>query len=301
MPDLFEGFTFTTGAVRSAHLGYLVGTKPTLVEKRIPHSRCFSRNRGSWGASDLMWMACSATVSRYPERLWVLGTEGQIFVVGGGNVAEESPVRDGDNTPARRGPLREIRAINGRSLYAVGTVRQVYVRETRDRWRCIDQTARASGTDPTRTCFESIDGFSDSEIYTVGWDGELWQFDSRTWTQISSPTNLALYKIRCVEDGWAYACGQVGTILRGRGSTWEVIEQDVTREDFWGMEWFEGRLYLSTMHSIYELDANGLRRVDYGDDPPLSCYHLSAAGGLLWSIGGRDVLEFNGREWSRIR
>ncbi len=301
MPDLFEGFTFTTGAVRSSYLGYLLGTKPSLVEQRITHSRCFSRNRGNWGASNLQWMACSATVSREPDRFWALGTEGQILVVGGGEIVEEAPITDAHGDPARRGPLREIRAVCGRNLYAVGTVRQAYVRQGRDRWQCIDQTTRTAGTDLSNKCFESIDGFSDSEIYAVGWDGEIWQFDGQSWFQISSPTNLALYKVRCGGDGWAYACGQVGTLLRGRGKKWEAIEHSAAKEDFWGMEWFKGKLYLSTMHFVFELNGNDLERVDHGEDPPLTCYHLSAADGLLWSIGGRDVLEFNGHQWSRIR
>jgi hypothetical protein len=299
--DLFEGFTFTTGAVRSSHLAYLIGTKPNLVEQRIAHSRCFSRNRGNWGANNLNWMACSATVSRDPERFWVLGTEGQILVVGGGQILEESPIADGEDSPVRRGPLREMRAINGRFLVAVGTLRQAYLREAKDRWRCIDHSMREKGVDLTNKCLESVDGLNDSEIYAVGWDGEIWHFDGQSWSQTSSPTNLALYKVRCATDGWTYACGQVGTIVRGRGQKWEVIEQDETKEDFWGMECFNGKVYLSTMHRVFELDASGLRKVDFGEDPPLSCYHLSGADGVLWSIGSRDVLEFNGDKWSRIR
>jgi hypothetical protein len=240
-------------------------------------------------------------VTREPERFWALGTGGQLLVVGGGQIKEEAPISDGVDSPLRRGPLREIRAVAGQWLYAVGTLRQAYVREGLERWRCIDHALRIPGADLTKTCFESVDGFSNSEIYAVGWEGEIRRFDGQRWSQIHSPTNLALYKVRCCSDGWAYACGQVGTVLRGRGENWEVIEHDATKNDFWGMEWFDGKLYLSTMNLLFQLDAEGLRRVDHGEDPPLSCYHLSAAGGLLWSIGARDVVEFNGREWSRIR
>lgn len=250
---------------------------------------------------NLEWLACSATVTREPDRFWALGTEGQILTVGGGQVKEERPISDGEDSPSRRGPLREIRAVAGQWLYAVGTLRQAYRRESPDHWQCIDHSLRDVSADLTQTCLESIDGFSKSDIYAVGWEGEIWRYDGERWSEVLSPTNLALYKVRCGGDGWAYACGQVGTLLRGRGDRWEVIEHDATRSDFWGMEWFKGKLYLCTMQLVFQLDENGLRRVDFGDDPPLSCYHLSAADDRLWSIGAGDVLEFNGFEWSRVR
>lgn len=201
--------------------------------------------------------------------------------------------------PKKRGPLREIRGIAKGRAYAVGTCRQAYLREDEDQWRCIDQSAQVGDTPITDTSFESIDGFSEQEIYTVGWEGEIWQYDGARFTQQNSPTNLALYKVRCAPDGFAYACGQLGTLLRGRNDQWEMIEHESTEEDLWGMEVFDGQLYVSSTHFVYRLEDGKLKPVDFGDDVPLTCYHLSAADGIMWSIGPKDVMQFDGSTWTR--
>ncbi|MBT2372846.1 hypothetical protein J7E41_12460 [Pseudomonas fluorescens] len=228
----------------------------------------------------------------------MLGTDGSVEASGGGTVLEESIANCGVD-PKKRGPLREIRGIAKGRAYAVGTCRQAYLREDEDQWRCIDQSAQVGDTPITDTSFESIDGFSEQEIYTVGWEGEIWQYDGARFTQQNSPTNLALYKVRCAPDGFTYACGQLGTLLRGRHDQWEMIEHESTREDLWGMEVFDGQLYVSSTHFVYRLEDGKLKPVDFGDDVPLTCYHLSTADGIMWSIGPKDVMQFDGSTWTR--
>jgi hypothetical protein len=295
------GCSITTGVVRYRDLGYIVCTMDKFVEEDLPHSRIFSRDAGQWGGWTTEWTACSATVCAAPaERFLALGVEGETWVVGGGQASQEPAVQDRQHGPVTRGPLREIRGIVGGHAYAVGTCRQAYRRQAPGRWRCIDQTAQTPVEDIAETSFESIDGFSEQEIYAVGWEGEIWQYDGAAWAQRESPTNLALYKVRCAGDGFAYACGQNGLLLRGRGDRWAVIDHGVTEEDLWGMEWYAGKLFVSSTHYVYELDGGALSLTDFGDEAPDTCYHLSAADGIMWSIGAKDVMEFDGTDWSRV-
>ena len=301
MKEYFTGFSISTGVVRYSDLGYLLATKDELVEEKIPHTRIYELDCGNLGGEDLSWVACSASVCYVPEERFIaIGEAGYVQVFGGGQIIEEGPIEDGATSPKTRGPIREVRGIAGGRAYAVGTCRQAYRRDGASTWVCIDHTAQTPVDDISDTSFESIDGFTEQDIYTVGWEGEIWRYNGEVWRQIDSPTNMALYKVRCTEEGEVYACGQVGTLLRGKGDQWELLEQAAISEDFWGMEWFNGRLYVSTTHFVYELIGDQLRLVDFGDDPPTTCYHLSAADGIMWSIGAKDVMEFDGRTWKRV-
>ena len=296
----FSGLSIGTGVVRYSDLGYLITTNDVSICEGYRGSILFGLDRGIWGAGTLPWLACSGTVCHVPaERYLVLGTDGSVRASGGGAIKEESPIASCGVDPKKRGPLREIRGIANGRAYAVGTCRQAYVREDEDQWRCIDQSAQVGDTPITDTSFESIDGYSEQEIYAVGWEGEIWQYDGAVFTQRNSPTRLALHKVRCAPDGFVYACGQLGTLLRGRHDQWEMIGHDSTQDDLWGMEVFDGQLYVSSNHGVYRLEDGTLQPVDFGDDVPRTCYHLSAADGIMWSIGPKDVMQFDGVTWTR--
>ncbi len=61
--------------------------------------------------------------------------------------------------------------------------------------------------------------------------------------------------------------------LKGRDNNWEIIEQELTTQDFWGLEWFNDRLYIATTTSLYELENNELRLVNFGK---IFLHHLVA-------------------------
>lgn len=299
-----NGCSITTGITRYRDLCYLPMSFDESVEKGyLSDTLLVILDADEWCSDAFRWLACSGTVCKAPsEKFLLLGIDGQIFSVGGGNKREETPVPGIDTNNKKRGLFREIRGIANGRAYAVGTGRMAYIRIDEDTWHCIDHSAQVFTDTVTKTdtCFESIDGFSEQDIYTVGWEGEIWHYDGERFQQITSPTNLALYKVRCAADGYVYACGQLGTLLRGRNEHWEVIDHGDTREDLWGMEYFNGKLYVASSYFLYTLENDRLVRVEFGDDKPGSCYHVSAADGILWSIGAKDVMEFNGIEWKRI-
>jgi hypothetical protein len=195
--------------------------------------------------------------------------------------------------------MRVVRAIEGRA-YAAGMDRQVYRRDGKDQWSCIDQTMRPPKESDEVVGFEGIDGFAANDIYAAGWHGEIWHFDGKRWRSCDSPTNFPLTNLICGGDGQVYACGRLGLLLRGRDSDWEVIEHDSTEEDLWGLAWYKDRLWVASMSQLYTLKKDKLIPVKFKERQPQTCYHLSTADVVLWSIGPKSVFAYNGKDWTQI-
>jgi hypothetical protein len=162
----------------------------------------------------------------------------------------------------------------------------LYRREGPGKWTRFEALQEAD-KESSDFSFESIDGFSEKDVYIVGWEGEIWHFDGSTLQRLGSPTDRALYRVRCATDGVAYACGQTGTLLRAEGGEWTALESGTT-EDLWDLAFFDGQLYATSLSRFYRLDGNRLEVLMEGD-----FHRLSESDGLLWSIGKRQVLELD--------
>ncbi|BAP55883.1 hypothetical protein THII_1586 [Thioploca ingrica] len=291
----FKEMSIFTGVVRYHDLGYLLATNDKDVANNIPHTKIYECNRGQWGTGLLKWSAISISVCHLPsERVITISPNGRVEASGGGYPPQEEQISLAEDLI-----FREVRGIAKGHAYAVGPARTVYRRDAPNKWTCI-KAPKPEISQLMDAGFESIDGFSEKDIYAVGWGGEIWHYDGQLWKQINSPTNLGLFKVRCAGNGEVYAGGQMGILLRGRHEQWEIIEHEVTQENLRGIEWFNGILYVATTKSVYELKKDQLIPIDFGNDAPSTCYHLSAADGIMWSIGAKDVMEFDGKKWSRI-
>lgn len=299
--EVKELVVFRSAAIRNRNLIYILSGEEELNAKGLPNTAFLMFDDGELKFVELeKWSAISVCVARQPkEQMVAIGEDGTAAVWGSGEALTER-IGAGDDHPGRRGPLREVRTIGGR-VYACGMDRQVYRREAANRWRCIDQGIAAAPAAEDVFGFESIHGFSEEDITAVGWHGEIWHYDGKGWERIDSPTNLILTRVFCAGDGNVYACGQRGMLLRGRGRRWQVIEHGATREEIWDLQWFEGRLYLATMRMLYTLADDRLEPVDTGEETPATCHQLDAADGILWSVGAKDILQFDGRLWTRIQ
>lgn len=303
MEGIRKGESITTGVLRKKNFGYLLVSVDELVKENVSFSRIYSVKDNTFGSLDVDWLACSATVCSIPdERLFAVAQKsGLIQVLGGGEKKIENLSEAQKGFKRKPGLMREIRCIAGGRAYAVGTGRQAYRREAAGVWQCIDEWSQIDSKKLVDYSFESIDGFSEEEIYTVGWEGEIWLYNGKKWSQINSPTNLTLHKVKCAEDGFVYIGGKNGMLIRGRKKKWEVVKHERTEEDIWGLEWFDGKLYASTVSLLYHLDGDKLELANYGEaGTPGTCYHLSVADGVMWSIGAHDVMEFDGKMWKRI-
>jgi hypothetical protein len=295
--------SYVVGALRYSDLGYLALVKDSLAAGKLDHSLFVAWDNGTWGGSDVepaKWTTVGVTIAKVPlEQAVFLGYWGEVLCIGSGDLHEEKIHPAANESNRAVGPMRGIRSIDGKA-YAVGMYRQAFRRDGANDWIRIDGGLTSVEKKTKMSSFESIDGFSSNEIYAVGRQGEIWQFDGHDWHNADSPTNMILTNICCAEDENAYVCGRFGTLLVGRNNRWQLIPQTLTEEDFWGVAWYSGKLYLSTMRFIYVLENGQLIPVDFGEDVPLTCFHLSAANGVLWSIGAKDLMAFDGVSWTRL-
>lgn len=293
-------FSYVTGAVLSGESASFALVSDALAARKQEHAFLVDWKRGQWFRDEdhKRWDVVSMCVCLQPlVQFLAMGPAGQVNCSGSGNVHDEliGSVAEG---PRTRGPLRKIRGIGGLA-YAAGMNRQVYCRDKAGIWQAMDTDMRPRKGGPI-VGFESIDGFDAAEIYAVGWDGAMWLFDGKSWTEIASPTNLILTDVCCAGDGLVYAAGLKGLLLRGRGQQWEIVQAPTPIDDVWSIAWFQGSIFLSTFRGVYQLEKDDYVLVDMGIDPPATSFHLARATDQLWSIGAKDVLVFDGQRWRRF-
>lgn len=302
--NLKEDFSFLTGSVRRGDVAYVALVDDERAAEEDEHGVPLVWHAGAWLRVDesptLEWVVAGVCVARAPVEQGVfVGVTGQVLCVGSGDTHTEA-IADAEQSPRDRGPLRGAAAVQG-TPYAFGMGRQVYRRDGVDRWTSIDADMRPQAGDTEWYGLNALDGFSGAELYAAGIFGEIWKYDGSAWTSIASPTNLILYTMCCAEDENVYIGGQKATLLRGRRNEWEVVTIDQFDDDIWGSAWFRGRLYIATLKSLYTLEKDDtISLVDMGKDRPNTFYHLSSADGVLWSIGRKDVMMFDGSNWTRI-
>lgn len=293
-------YSFVAAAIRSRDAVYIVLSDDAVAASKLAMSSITQWKPGTWGnGGHTDWRTAGVALTQHPRvQLIAVGEFGSALLVGGGDRHEEA-IASPDSSPDDRGPLRGVRCVDG-EIVVVGMDRQVYLRKDDNAWVSFERGIPRN-TDPKAISgFEAIDGRSMDELYAVGWDGEIWYCDHGTWTAQSSPVNTVLVDVCCAGDGFVYACGRNGMLIKGRAGQWEVLAQTGFAEDLWNLAWFDGRLYASSMDAVYVLDDGELGPVYMGEDQAKTCYRLTTGDGVMWSIGAKDLMCFDGTAWTRI-
>lgn len=281
--------SFAAGFVQSREVVRVIASIDALREQGEPDSWLMKwvRAEKKWLHFDLEWTATRLWVVEKPEPMvFATGPEGRVVILTLTGSSEEMIDASGQG-PGARGHIRDLRGI-GEHLYACGMGRQVYRRTGPGKWVRADKgTVLPAGT-TTVAGFNAMDGRSEEDIYAVGFGGEIWRCTQGKWRQLDSPTRLMLNHVRVVNEDRVYACGQNGVLLRGSGDDFEIVAHDATRDAWWGMEWFKGKLYVSSEDTVYVLhDDKTLRPLDMGKIA--TCGHLHANDGILCSFGTKNV------------
>lgn len=196
------------------------------------------------------------------------------------------------------GTLRSVSVI-GHSFYTCGMDRVVLKRNGPGDWISIGPDAIENDADVVG--FESIDGYSEDEIYAVGWQGEIWVREAGLWRSVDSPVNRILTSVHCASDGWVYIVGHEGVLIKGRLDQWEIIETD-RPEVLRDVKYYNDTLYFVTDFRIFSNRSGSVQEVsDYvDDDRPSTCLHLLLGEDGLISLGQKDIFRIKDDTWSRL-
>jgi hypothetical protein len=296
MPLPRRGLTIRSAVVAQARFGFIYCADLKKEKKGIPHAITFRWMDGKFDAGECNYDAHALCVIQQPDiGLVSISSQGYYSVISRGGTTTGDILKN--SLPALEMPhpggFRSISEIGGRA-HAVGLRGMVLRLDAAQTWTRIGQGL------PDTFDIRAIHGTGGSDLYAVGQGGKLWRYHGEKWSPAELPTSKNLNTVKCAGDGTVYLAGDGGTLLRGAASTWEVVDQQDTKDDIWDLEWFGEQLYVSTMEEVYRLDGKKLQPVDFGEDPPKSSYQLSTADGVLWSSGESDILSFDGKRWSRV-
>jgi photosystem II stability/assembly factor-like uncharacterized protein len=223
--------TLWKATARWKDLVYVAVTLDHLVADGVSDSTFLSNDQGQWyGAGEADWSTAAICFVTIPsERMVAVSEDGEVHTYVSGTSTQEII------TPPPR-VLRALSTIGGRA-YACGMLREVYVRTGEAQWQAISAPEASPGVPAG---FEAIAGLGEENIYAVGWRGEIWQRKDDGWIQRDSPANVILTGVCCTDDGYAYICGQNGTLIKGRDDQWAIIDHELPTQDYWDIHAFGG-------------------------------------------------------------
>lgn len=296
-----EAVYFVDGCVIDKKYIYFASKIKSLDHSEVDHSRLFFLYNDEWFFHDLEWDVVSLCLKSKnndePRKFCALSMQGDIeFQYLGGVDIERIPDA---GTYEGLGAVKQLREI-GDHLYVCGDQGQVYKRIGNELWEHIDDGLLNRNISASALDLNSIDGTSDNDIYVVGFHGKIFHRDGLTWRELVSPTNAHLNRIKCVSIDEVYICGYKGVFLKGNKDGFEDLSVLGLEDNFWGVEYYRGNVYLATLKGVYVYDGVNVEPIKTGLKPEIQGYRLDVKDGVLWSFGVDDLAYYDGIKWARV-
>ncbi|UXH80637.1 WD40/YVTN/BNR-like repeat-containing protein [Roseateles amylovorans] len=301
----FEGFGIRDAVLRDRNILVFIAlqdwddTKPQPFEEELKTRYiCYFRDEDRWGADHLegfAGMMVGASVKPLCQNICV-DRSGQVYVKGSGVTAVEKKIPGGMGHGPKRGSVRNIKQIAG-WLYGCGGARSLFRRVGPDRW---EEIGPLPPEGPGEVGFHDFDGFSESDLYAAGGQGDVWRYDGRAWHQVAFPCNQWIESVCCGADGHVYIGAESGTVFRGRGDQWELIHQGDLSLPFLDMVWFNDRVYATNDYGLWEIQDGQVRPSAAPIEITNCAGNLSVADGVMLMAGPHGAALHDGGSWSRL-
>ena len=199
---------------------------------------------------------------------------------------------DKDDPPSE---IRFSKVIDG-ELYTGGTNHYLF-KKIGPKWQEI--SIEAMQDESMFNSFENITGFSSKELYAFGSEGVIWTNKGGTWKEVDSTTEDILLDGAVLNDK-VYIGSEMGTILIGRDDKWEELENELSDYGIDSVCSFEDSVYFSNTENILRLKEGELEVFIESTDT-FSTFKLFTGPSGLWSVSGKNLAVYNGKEWNIIK
>ncbi|WP_431261977.1 WD40/YVTN/BNR-like repeat-containing protein [Roseateles chitinivorans] len=302
----FRGFGIRDCAVIDRELFYFVSVQDWDDDRPRPfHDELETRLTKLQLNAEKRWL--STTMTGY-SRLKCSGPrEGDVvcFAVDGmGQVLakklegsrDESNVPGGGGVGPCRGSVNRLKPLFGR-LYGGGDGRSLFHRVGPEQWREVGPLPPEGRGE---TGFQDFDGFSETDLYAAGGQGDVWRYDGSAWLRVRFPSKMWLESVCCGGDGLVYIGAQSGTVYRGRGDDWTMIHRGDLSLPFRDMVWFQDRVYATSDYGLWEIQDGVVRRSEAPIEITNCAGNLSVADGVMLMAGHSGAALHDGQSWTRL-
>ena len=291
--------SFVTGAPVEPAAAWAGMAMDDLAQQEIEHSAVLKLEQGEF-LSVCLKMFRTKHVAWLPgtQTAVLVGDNGECCAIDAAGVEHDEYVTTSSRNPRNTGHIRAATRI-GDEVIAVGMQRQVYRRTASGRWVDMMQGIAQNKGEPVAG-FECVLALSENEIYAAGWRGELWLFDGQAWQAIDSPTNRILTALCLGPTGDVVGCGQRGVLIRGRGHRWRVIDDAPIPDDLWAIAASGDKIFMSSLLRMYAWTGQGVELLDLDALGASTFGALIPGNGVIWSMGQKDFLAFDGQQWRRL-
>lgn len=194
----------------------------------------------------------------------------------------------------------------GSSIYAVGSARRMFKRLGVNQWQDMTTSlplpsAYTGGDETTIMDFvwNSVHGFSETDIYAVGGAGDVWNFDGTKWKQCNFPSNERLNNVFCANNGMVYIGGNMGSLFVGKSNTWKKVHDGGMVMPWKDVAWFADKLWCGSDYGLWTLDGEKFSVADVPADVKLASgsIDISPDGHHMLTAGPNGASLFDGTTW----
>lgn len=309
--EVFQGFGIIDCALRSKNVACFLLNKLKTENgepqvQRVVNLFLDRSGDGSWGYGEYTgFLHGMLAASEKPKSQAIaVNGRGSVVVIGSGFSGLEKPIPLGSEGKLDTS-CRELRTVDG-YVYAAGPWRSVCRRIEADRWERVGD--RSSLPSPPQNehgfsiggGFDTIDGFSASDIYAGGGEGDVWRFDGNIWHQCAIPTNMLVESICCAGDGYVYIGLQSGSVLKGRENSWKMIYKGKMTLPFKDMVWFDEKVWCTSDYGVWNIQADKVEDAKLPSEIRSKAGNLAVHDGVMLLAGLYGAALFDGKDWEII-